>query len=58
MLISLTSAAAVLGVHRMTVLRWIRQGRVAAQRLLGNRWGIEQEDLRGLVKRPPGRKKK
>lgn len=46
--VSLTAAAEQLGVHYMTVYRYIRLGRLPATRS-GGRWWIEQSDLADLT---------
>lgn len=51
-LVGLADAAAWLGVHYMTAYRYVRTGRLAAERRDG-RWRVELADLEALVAGPP-----
>jgi excisionase family DNA binding protein len=51
-LVGLADAAALLGVHYMTAYRYVRTGRLAAERRDG-RWRVELADLEALVAGPP-----
>ena len=53
--ITLTDAAKKLAVHRITLRRWIRLGRLEAEEI-GGVVLIKKADLEGLVKHPSGRK--
>lgn len=53
--ISLHEAADRLGVHYMTVYRYVRTGRLPAERD-GARWSIDPADLERLRARPPARR--
>ncbi len=46
---SISEASRILGVHRVTLLKWIRQGKVRAY-MLGNRWRIPYSEIERLLK--------
>jgi len=47
--ISVSEASKILGVHRVTILKWIRQGKIRAY-MLGNRWRIPYSEIERLLK--------
>ena len=53
-LLSVSEAAARLGVSRVRVWQWIKEGRLKAERL-GNAWAIRERDLAKFKPRPTGR---
>jgi len=47
--ISVSEASKILGVHRITILKWIRQGKIRAY-MLSNRWRIPYSEIEKLLK--------
>jgi excisionase family DNA binding protein len=52
--VSLAELAARLGVHKVTLMRWIWSGRVAAVRI-GSQWVVSRREAARLVRELQGR---
>ena len=46
-MLTVTQFASEVGVNRRTVLRWIREGRINAERTPGGHWRVPERDLTG-----------
>ena len=47
--LSISEACKILGIHRVTLIKWIRQGKIRAY-MLGNRWRIPYSEIERLLK--------
>ena len=54
--VSSVEAAAILGVHRSLIGRWLRQGRMPGARRIGRDWRIPVESVHRPEPRAPGPK--
>lgn len=49
-LYTVTEVAAILKVHRETILRWIAEGKINAFKV-GKEWRIDEKDLQEFIER-------